>query len=138
MTTTELWPILDKQFNLGTKQHTNINWNMISDLPPHATREWNDISSFKIQEAIKKTSNNSALGYSNISWCHLKILLKDAEFILAITTLYNDILRESVWPNEFKIANTVVIPKPKRDDYSKPKNFQPIALLDCVGKLLSK
>ncbi|KAF8624372.1 hypothetical protein AX15_005910 [Amanita polypyramis BW_CC] len=47
-------------------------------------------------------------------------------------------MKEGEWPKEFKIANTVVIPKPKHNDYLKPKNFQPIALLDCVGKLLSK
>ncbi|KAF8622873.1 hypothetical protein AX15_006683 [Amanita polypyramis BW_CC] len=115
-TTEELWQILDKQFNSGNSK----------------------ISSFEIKEAIKTTTNTSAPGYSNISWRHLKILLRDAEFITAITTLFNNILDEGLWPREFKIANTVVIPKLKRDDYSKPKNFRPIALLDCIGKLLSK
>ncbi|KAF8622379.1 hypothetical protein AX15_007063 [Amanita polypyramis BW_CC] len=47
-------------------------------------------------------------------------------------------MEEGDWPKEFKIANMVVIPKPKQEDYLKPKNFRPIALLDCVGKLLSK
>ncbi|KAF8624928.1 hypothetical protein AX15_005632 [Amanita polypyramis BW_CC] len=83
-------------------------------------------------------SNSSAPGYLNISWRHLKILLQEDEFINAIKMLFNDILDEGDWPKEFKIANTVVIPKSKQEDYSKPKNFQPIALLDCVGKLLSK
>ncbi|KAF8624364.1 hypothetical protein AX15_005918 [Amanita polypyramis BW_CC] len=134
----ELWPILDKQFNLGNKKISNIDWDMIQDLPAQQTREWFDISTFEIKEAIKTMSNSSAPGYSNISWRHLKILLREDEFINAIKTLFNDILNEGDWPKEFKIVNTVVIPKPKREDYLKPKNFQPIALLDCVGKLLSK
>ncbi|KAF8624012.1 hypothetical protein AX15_006087 [Amanita polypyramis BW_CC] len=137
-TTTELWPILDSQFNSGNKRQTNINWEMINALPTRTSRTWYNISSFEILEALKSTSNNSAPGYSSLSWRNLKLLLKDSTFITAITMLYNDILKEGVWPTEFKIANTVVIPKPKRIDYLKPKNFRPIALLDCVGKLLSK
>ncbi|KAF8622298.1 hypothetical protein AX15_007133 [Amanita polypyramis BW_CC] len=105
-TTKELWLILNNQFNLGNKKNTNINWDMINDLPPHATRSWHKISSFEIKEVIKTTMNNSALGYSNISWRHLKFLLREAEFILTITTLFNDILNEGKWPREFKIANT--------------------------------
>ncbi|KAF8622194.1 hypothetical protein AX15_007303 [Amanita polypyramis BW_CC] len=137
-TTEELWPILDKQFNSGKNRKTNINWNMINDLPQHPTRTWQTISNFKVKEAIRTTSNSSAPGYSNITWRHLKILLREDEFLLPITTLFNNILSEGRWPSEFKIANTVVIPKPKREDYTKPKSFRPIALLDCIGKLLSK
>jgi hypothetical protein len=31
-----------------------------------------------------------------------------------------------------------VIPKPGKEDYSLPKCYQPVALLECVGKLLEK
>ncbi|KAF8623006.1 hypothetical protein AX15_006572 [Amanita polypyramis BW_CC] len=137
-TTEELWLILDKQFNSGNKKMANIDWNMINDLPAHPTRDWTPISSFEIREAIKTTMNSSAPGYLNISWSHLKILLRETEFLTTLTMLFNDIMDEGDWPKEFKIANMVVIPKPKCDDYSKPKNFHPITLLDCIGKLLSK
>ncbi|KAF8621249.1 hypothetical protein AX15_007935 [Amanita polypyramis BW_CC] len=137
-TVEELWPILDKQFNSGMANKTNINWEMINDLPSRPERVWHNISAFEIEEAIKTTSNSSVPGYSNLTWRHLKFLLRENNFLLAITTLFNDILTEGVWPKEFKIANTVVILKPKRQDYTVPKNFRPIALLDCVGKLLSK
>ncbi|KAF8625266.1 hypothetical protein AX15_005476 [Amanita polypyramis BW_CC] len=138
MTTEELWPILDKQFNLGKNRKMNINWEMIKDLPQQPMRAWLAISSFEVREVIKVTSNSSVPGYSNITWCHIKILLREEEFLLAVTTLFNDILTEGQWLSEFKIANTVVILKPKREDYTKLKNFRPIALLDCIGKLLSK
>ncbi|KAF8627909.1 hypothetical protein AX15_004186 [Amanita polypyramis BW_CC] len=134
----ELWPILNKQFNSGMANKTNINWDMINDLPSRPECVWHDISAFEVEEAIKLTSNSSALGYLNLTWHHLKFLLRENDFLLAITTLFNDILREGVWPKEFKIANMVVIPKPKRQDYMIPKIFRPIALLNCVGKLLSK
>ncbi|KAF8621218.1 hypothetical protein AX15_007959 [Amanita polypyramis BW_CC] len=106
-------PILDKQFNSGNKKQSNIDWKMINDLPTHQTRQWFEISIFEIKEAIKTTSNSLAPGYSNISWRHLKILLQENEFINAVKTLFNNILDEGDWPKEFKIANTVVIPKPK-------------------------
>jgi hypothetical protein len=32
----------------------------------------------------------------------------------------------------------VVIPKPNKPDYSNPKAYQPIALLNCLGKVLEK
>ncbi|KAF8627241.1 hypothetical protein AX15_004460 [Amanita polypyramis BW_CC] len=109
----DLWPILDNQFNSGSTRTTNINWAMINDLPSHKECPWYSISQFELQEAIKSTTNSSAPGYLQIPWQHIKILLKDTEFLFAITTFFNDILQEGVWPVEFKIVNTVVIPKPK-------------------------
>ena len=44
----------------------------------------------------------------------------------------------STWPEAFKSSVTVVIPKPHKDDYTQVKNFRPIALLECAGKLISK
>ncbi|KAF8628119.1 hypothetical protein AX15_004075 [Amanita polypyramis BW_CC] len=109
---------------------------MINNLPSRPQRAWHSISSYEVQENIKSTSNTFAPGYTHITSRHLKVLLQDKAFLQAIIELFNDILTEGVWPNEFKIANTVAIPKPKRDDYTKLKNFRPIALLDCIGKLL--
>ena len=42
------------------------------------------------------------------------------------------------WPNQFKESITVVIPKPKKTDYSKLKSYRPIVLLSCIGKLMEK
>jgi hypothetical protein len=33
---------------------------------------------------------------------------------------------------------TIVIPKPNMPDYSDPKAYQPIMLLNCLGKILEK
>jgi hypothetical protein len=38
----------------------------------------------------------------------------------------------------WKKALIVVIPKPGREDYAAVKNYQPISLLECMGKLLKK
>ncbi|KAF8626424.1 hypothetical protein AX15_004886 [Amanita polypyramis BW_CC] len=55
-----------------------------------------------------------------------------------MTVLFNDIITSGIWPGEFKIADMVVMPKPNKLHYETPKDFRPIALLDCVGKLISK
>ncbi|KAF8630281.1 hypothetical protein AX15_003015 [Amanita polypyramis BW_CC] len=39
-------------------------------------------------------------------------------------------------PSNLKRAHTVVIPKPNKPDYWKPKAWRPIALLPCISKLL--
>ena len=41
-------------------------------------------------------------------------------------------------PRQWKEAVVCVIPKPKRADYTLAKNFRPISLLECLGKLLEK
>jgi hypothetical protein len=33
---------------------------------------------------------------------------------------------------------TVIIPKPNEPDYSDPKAYRPIALLNCLRKILEK
>jgi hypothetical protein len=41
-------------------------------------------------------------------------------------------------PKSWKEAVVCVIPKPNHADYTYAKNFRPIALLECLGKLLKK
>jgi hypothetical protein len=52
--------------------------------------------------------------------------------------LANACLLTGVWPDEFKVSITVVIPKPGKPSYDTPKSFRPIVLLNTMGKLLEK
>ncbi|KAH9954199.1 hypothetical protein BC827DRAFT_1086850, partial [Russula dissimulans] len=45
-------------------------------------------------------------------------------------------LRAGHHPKAWKEAVVCVIPKPNRADYLQAKNFRPISLLECLGKLL--
>jgi len=47
-------------------------------------------------------------------------------------------LRVGHHPKTWKEATVCVIPKPSRSDYLLAKNFRPISLLKCMGKLLEK
>ena len=37
-------------------------------------------------------------------------------------------------PRRFKEAKTIILKKPKKPDYTDPKSYRPIALLDTLGK----
>ena len=53
-----------------------------------------------------------------------------------------DLVRASIYaghhPKEWKEAIVCVIPKPRQADYTIPKNYCPISLLKCLGKLVEK
>ena len=42
------------------------------------------------------------------------------------------------WPNHFKTLSMVIIPKLKKPSYDLSKSFQPIVLLNTIGKLFEK
>jgi len=42
------------------------------------------------------------------------------------------------WPSSFKESSSIIIPKPNKSVYDFPKAFQPIVLLNTMGKLIEK
>jgi hypothetical protein len=54
----------------------------------------------------------------------------------AIRQLANGCVRLGHWPQHFRDSSTVVLRKPKKGDYTKPKAYRPIALLNTVGKII--
>jgi hypothetical protein len=55
-----------------------------------------------------------------------------------LANLMSACLRAGHHPRPWKEAIVCVIPKPNRADYTLAKNFRPISLLECLGKLLEK
>jgi hypothetical protein len=39
-------------------------------------------------------------------------------------------------PAKFKMSITVALRKPGKDNYSQPKSYRPIALMNMMGKIL--
>ena len=64
--------------------------------------------------------------------------MDDLDMLNRLALIYNRILDEGVWPTHLKVANSRIIPKPKKDSYDVPKAFCPIALLNTIGKLMTK
>jgi len=50
--------------------------------------------------------------------------------------IFNQSLRISHCPAHFRSSTTVVLRKPDKDDYTTPKAYRPIALLNTMGKIM--
>ena len=50
--------------------------------------------------------------------------------------LFSTCLRLSYHPEAFKRAITVILRKPKKNDYTNPGSYRPIALLNTLSKVL--
>ena len=77
-------------------------------------------------------------GLDKLSWNHLKSILKQDKYLNNIINIANAYINLGYWPNHFKRSSMVVIPKPNKQLYDHPKSFQPIVLLNMLGKLIKK
>ena len=55
-----------------------------------------------------------------------------------LLTVFNAALRNGYHPYEWKRSITLALRKPKKGDYTDPKAYRPIALLNTLGKLLER
>ncbi len=66
-----------------------------------------------------------------------RILKAVAEWLIPhLHTIFNAGLRNGYHPHAWKQAITLALRKPGKDDYTTPKAYRPIALLNTMGKLL--
>ena len=87
-----------------------------------------------IRDLLNNEANMSALGNSGHTWKLLKWVW--AAMPDRITSLIHACIQAGHHPHNWKEAMVCVIPKPGQADYTVPKNFQPISLLECMGKLV--
>ena len=88
----------------------------------------------EIETAIRRTGPDKAPGLSQITNRILKVGIE--ELLPSLTCLFNACITHAYHPRTFKEANTAVLRKPNKSDYTEPKSYRPIALLDTVGKAL--
>jgi len=92
------------------------------------------ISSDEVTQALRTTSNKSAprlsgFGYKLLKWAH-------ATRPDYLPFLFNLCLDSGTHP--WKMATIVMVNKPQKPNYSVPKAYHPIALMECTSKLLEK
>jgi hypothetical protein len=105
-----------------------------TDPPPRQPRHWEAITMEEVTKALATAANNSApglsrIGYKLLKWAH-------AARPDVIPELLTRCLFSGTHP--WKQATVVMLNKPKKPDYSIPKAYRPIALMECAGKLLEK
>ena len=102
-------------------------------LPP---RDFSPITNEEIATALSGTSNKSAPGPTGQGYLLIKWAF--SAHPARITHLFNSCLLLGHHPHQWREATVAVVPKPNRTDPSLPKNYRPISLLECLGKLLEK
>ena len=117
-----------------TKSNTvDIDKAARNDPPPLDTRPWTPITKEE-HKALKNTSNKSAPGPSGINYKILKWANDACPEVL--TAIFN--LSLSTGTHTWKHATIVPVAKPNKPDYSAPKAYRPVSLMECTGKLLEK
>ena len=107
-----------------------------SDPTPLPTQLFPPFTKEELYEVLSHTSNSSSPGKSFISYPMLKWSFEHA--FPALLHLFNASLRLAHFPIPFRSTFLCVIPKPRKPDYSSPRAYRPIALLETIGKLLEK
>ena len=114
--------------------HPNVNPFQDKDPPPLKPCNLPPITQSKISTALAMTSNKSAPGLSRIGYQLIKWAFHSwpDQFLDIFNTAIS--LGHHPWSD----ALIIVIPKPAKLDYSLPKAYHPISLLECCRKLLEK
>jgi len=98
----------------------------------------NDFTEFSIAEILEEASallNGKTPGPDGIHNEVLKAAVKaDPQRFLLV---FNQCIREAVYPTKWKQANLVLIPKPEKPP-EDPSSYRPLCMLDTVGKLFEK
>ena len=94
----------------------------------------NHFNLLELKDAIKK-SHDTATGPDEIHYQMLKHLPENALSTLLHT--FNDIWATGVFPDSWRLAKVIPIPKPEKD-YAEPTNYRPIALTSCLCKTLER
>jgi len=131
-----LWHALHSFYNAAANRLVELS--ILDDIPCLAPRPWVSFSVLEISEALKACSNVSAPGPDHITWHYLKSILADDICASGILSLANSCITLRHWSRHFKELVSIIIPKPGKPAYDTPKAFQPIVLLNTLGKLIEK
>jgi hypothetical protein len=113
-----------------------VSTHFADDPPARPPRTLPRIDRELIEPLLGTLANHSAPGQSGHTWTLVKWAWEaDAN---RLVDLLAECLKAGFHPRQWKEAVVCVIPKPNRADYTLAKNFRPISLLECLGKLLEK
>lgn len=103
--------------------------------PPHNPEECPPIHINEVATTIKLLKINKAAGLDKINTRLIKRLPVVAIHLLSLT--FSMCINNSYFPDTWKIAKTIPIPKPGKDRRDVT-SYRPIALLSCLGKLFER
>jgi Notch-like protein len=93
-----------------------------------------EIEASEVRKIIRNYKDDTAAGYDQVT---VKILKNISELIITpLVFIYNLSVKESIFPDDFKIA--IVKPLFKRGDRRYMSNYRPISLLTNFSKIFEK
>ena len=131
-----LWNALHSTFN--TTQNCQINIKILNEINYKPVAQWAPFSKKELKQAIIKYNDSLAPGPDKLSWRHLKIIIKQDEYLTNIINVANACINLEYWLNYFKCLSTIIIPKPNKSSYDYAKMFCSIVLLNTLDKLIEK
>ena len=102
-------------------------------LYPESAEKWSEITHEQLMQAINNLSPYKAPGpdgVANIVFQCCRVLIDH------LLPLFNAAVNLRMYYNPWKESITVILRKPGKPDYSIPKAYRPIALLNTTAKLL--
>ncbi|MBW0518796.1 hypothetical protein O181_058511 [Austropuccinia psidii MF-1] len=104
--------------------------------PPSLPLDFPLVTKEEVKQMISSLPNRKAPGPDGIP----NELIKIEETLLTphLTCLFNLCLKQGRFPTLWKSSSTAIIRKAARDDYTDPNAYQPIALLNTLGKHIEK
>ena len=95
---------------------------------------WEPITEQEVAGALNRAKKNTAPGQDGLPtlvWRELWPFVSTR-----ITQIFSASVSLGYYPAQWKTAKIVVLRKPGKDDYTTPKAYRPISLLNTLGKLL--
>lgn len=94
------------------------------------------ITKDEVTRAILSTAPHKASGPDGIPNAMLKKALEVPHFVAFPTSLFNECTCHGYCLRHFRASTTVVLRKPGKPDYTVPKAYRPIGLLNTFGKAM--
>lgn len=134
---------IDSMFRVCKKQFygaqdRNVDLTAVEAVPAKEEHPFAPFSTQEIYDCLKDTAARSAPGPDHLTWPIIKLIAANAGGCLFLQRLFNACMTFEFWPSQLKASITVVIPKPKKADYTTLKAYRPIVLLSYLGKLREK
>ena len=101
---------------------------------PTPAETWTEITPEQLSQAINKLSPYKAPGPDGIANIVFQRCRQLTDYLLPV---YNAAVKLQTHYGPWKESITVILRKPGKPDYSAPKAYRPIALLNTTAKLLS-
>jgi hypothetical protein len=110
------------------------DWSDINGYESPPAIECPEITLLEIERVVRRAAPNKAPGTDDIT---NGILHQTIDILLPkLHKLFNACLQIGYCPAHFKETITVALRKRGKDDYTQPKSYRPIALLNTLGKAL--